>query len=680
MKLYQWLTIATIIVLVSLSGVNAAQFVEVTEELGLSESQSMRLAVADINGDDYPDIFVHDDTDWGSWDVLNKYYVYLNVEGDTPGTRKFVDFTVESGIQANRRNTTDGRHSDLAIFADVDNDGDLDYFAGMYYHRMEYIPEDIDWIDYNDLFLNDGNGHFTLAPDTTFFDKGLTNVSSAVWTDYDRDGNIDIWVCNWFTDYAANIFAPELLYRGNGDGTFTDMSAESGVQGPDVLQPSYGACVADVNDDGYPDLFAANYCRGRSKHLHNNGDGTFTEIQETSNFGINVGPGNCSQPTCSWGNMPRDYDNDGDIDMFVILTHGCKTVMSAPGVNDGGGNFTWDYECITSRLDDDPKKGHHGDHYATWLDWNNDGRVDVMITENGYDNNRLYLFRQEPDGKLQVVTPGVGLGIVNDEDMPCHNASAIDYDLDGDDDIIIGAGGDWPVRIFRNDYGNNKNHLAVTLKGAGGNGLSNGAAIGAKIQLTCGENTYTRVVRAGDGHFGPQVPLRLNFGIDTATTVDKLKITWPNLGRTTYVMDSIAANQHLRIFEHPDPIASGNGMRIHISDDFVTPGDKFSVWGYLYNDTHQTMENVPVMVLMEIAGMYWFWDTWTEDVDYALMNLDHGVNLVNIFPEFTWPDTGASTFEGIRFYGAMLNDQMTDILGGTNGLAMAEFGYGPGTE
>ncbi len=343
---------------------------------------------------------------------------------------------------------------------------------------------------------------------------GSPTSHHAVFADFDRDGFLDLFVGNWFTEYyggTGDIFAPELLYRGNGDGTFLDVSESSGVQAPEVLQPTYGAAVADVDGDGYPDIFIGNYCRDKSKHLHNNGDWTFTEIHETSNYGQYVGPDNCASHTCSWGSMPRDFDNDGDIDLFTILTHGCKKVLSAPLINDGTGVFEWNFDCILSRLDDDPVKMHHGDHYATWVDWNNDSLVDVILTENGYDNNRFYIFRHEPDHTLQVITPSTAMATLNTESMPVHNASAFDYDLDGDDDLIIGAGGDWPIRVFRNDEGNLNHHLAVTLVGAGKEGFSNTSAIGAKIQVTAGSTTVTRVVRAGDGHFGPQVPLRLEF-------------------------------------------------------------------------------------------------------------------------------------------------------------------------
>lgn len=263
------------VLIFSLSPIYAQTWVEVTDKLGLTGTPSFRISIVDLNGDDYPDLVVHDAVDHANWDVMNKMYVYLNVEGDTSGTRKFIDFTEESGIRANRRGTKDGRHSDLAIFGDINNDGYPDYFAGVYYHRHTFIPENIEWLDTSEVFLNDGTGRFTLVPDTLFFDGGLTNVSSAVFADFDRDGNLDLLVGNWFTKYfggTGDVFAPDQLFRGNGDGTFQDMSGTSGIQNPEVLQPTYGAAVADVDEDGYPDIFLGNYCRDKSKHLRNNGD------------------------------------------------------------------------------------------------------------------------------------------------------------------------------------------------------------------------------------------------------------------------------------------------------------------------------------------------------------------------------------------------------------------------
>ncbi len=447
--------------------------------------------------------------------------------------------------------TTEGRHSDLAVFGDVDNDGDPDYFAGMYYHRHTFLPENKS-VDFSDLFLNDGSGRFTLTQDVTLSRAGPTNVSSAVMTDIDRDGCLDLWVCNWFTEYAADgehdIYSPEILYRGNGDGSFEDITRAAGLMLPDLRQPSYGATVADVDGDGFPDLFAANYCRGPSKHYRNNGDCTFTEIQEYSGFGRYVGPEQgIWNRTCSWGSMPRDFDNDGDIDLFTLLTHGDNQIFSTVLKNDGKGVFTWDFERFRGRLSDDPDYSHHGDHCAAWLDFDNDGLADLVLAENGYDNNRLYLFHQQPDHSFVLMTAEVGLSVVNDENMPINALLAVDYDLDGDDDLILGGGDSWPIRVFRNDAGNRNNHISVTLTGAGTAEKSNVSAIGARVEVTCGNRTVTRVVEAGDGHFSPQMPFRLNFGVGRAEKVDQIKVIWPNRIRTTRILTDLPVNRHYRI-------------------------------------------------------------------------------------------------------------------------------------
>ncbi|MBN1879010.1 CRTAC1 family protein [bacterium] len=548
------------LLVLSMSVLNSARctavFVDVTDALGLKGFSAFRLAAADLNGDDYPDLVVHTDLNLAEWDVLNRMMILMNVPGN-PATKSenrcFVDRTKESGILANRRGSSEGRHSDLAVLGDVDNDGDADYFAGVYYHRHTFLPG-TGPVDFSDLFLNDGHGRFTLTPDCSLSNAGPTNVSSAVFTDIDRDGCLDLWVCNWFTQYVADgehdIYSPELLYRGNGDGSFEDISRDAGLMALELRQPSYGAAAADVDGDGFPDLFAANYCRGPSKHYRNNGDCTFTDIQEYSGYGLYVGPdqGRWNR-TCSWGSMPRDFDNDGDIDLFTLLTHGDEQIFSTVLINNGRGVFTWDFNRFLSRMEDDPDCSHHGDHCAAWLDFDSDGMADLALAENGYNNNRIYLFRQQPDHSFVLVTREQGLSVVNDNDMPVNALLAVDYDLDGDDDLILGGGDSWPIRVFRNDPGNGNHHLSVTLIGAGCPGKSNVSAIGARVEVTTGERTITRVVEAGDGHFSPQMPFRLNFGLGQADRIDRLKVIWPNQRKDTIELNDLPADRHYRISE-----------------------------------------------------------------------------------------------------------------------------------
>ncbi len=665
--------IVIMICMVWITGLGFAQdlptpyFTDVTQELGLGSASGFYISIADLNGDDYPDLFLTDFMDEATGDVYKKQRLYMNRPGDDPSdpfSRKFVDVTEESGIWANRRNTDEGRHSDLAVFGDVDNDGDLDYFSGLYFHRLESYT---DTGDRNDLMLNDGKGHFLFTSDLTFFDAGLVNSAGAVFTDYDLDGKLDLWLGNWFLDYANNIKSMDLLYKGDGTGAFTDVTAAAHL---DVTQPSYGVSVADTDGDGWPDLFSANYCRGPSKHFHNNRDGTFTEIGATSHYGQYVGP---DTGCCSWGSMPRDYDNDGDIDFLEVLVHGNLQVHSCPLVN-ANDVFTWDFASVNRT--DDPRPRHNGDHYGSWIDYDNDGLVDFVLTENGYDNNRIYLFRHEPDHTFNVVTLEAGLSGINDQNLSTHNASVFDYDLDGDEDIIFGFPDARMVGVYRNDVGSLNNWLTVSLQGAGVPGKSNRDAIGAKVAVTAGGVTYTRFVDAGSGHFSPQMPFNLSFGLGSADKIDTIMVTWPNLTQSTLIMKDISVNQMIKIYEPHYSDEPQLGMRMEMPETHFVPGKKCYLTAYLHNE-HAPRENVPMFVLLEVMGEYWFWDKWTQDVGYKRIHLPSGTSCINVLPEFTWPDTGTSSFSSINFIGCLLNNDMDEVMGDVNGIGYWSFGFGP---
>ncbi|MBN2383336.1 CRTAC1 family protein [bacterium] len=513
-------------------------FTEVTAEVGLSQASGFYAAIADVNNDGYPDLLLHEPMNEATGDVLNKQFLYLNVPGDNNG-RKFVDFTQESGIRANRRGTDQGRHSSLAVFADVDNDGDPDMFSGMYFHRLENYT---DLGDRNDLLLNDGSGHFSLAPDLVFFDAGLVNTSGATFLDYDLDGHVDLFIGNWFLDYHGgtnDVFSQDLLYRNNGDGSFTDVTNAVGLN---LIQPTYGVAMADTNGDGYPDLFAGNYCRGKGYHWLNNGNGTFSEIGASSNFSEFI--------HCSWGAMPRDFDNDGDEDLFEVYVHGYNNKESSRILVNNNNVFTWEGAQegrILGRADEDPTL-HNGDHYGCWIDANNDGLPDFLITECGYSNDQLYFFQQSPDHILHACTAAVGLSVLNNGQPP-HPAINFDYDLDGDEDLLIGYASTHCVALMRNDHGNSYNWLAFTLQGLGTQGKSNKSAVGAKVVVTIGNQVYNQTVYAGNGHFSPQTPYRLTFGIGQASKADSVTVHWPNTNHTTQTLTDVAANKHYVIVE-----------------------------------------------------------------------------------------------------------------------------------
>jgi len=436
-----------------------AFFNDVTDDVGLTGVVGFRLNVADLNGDDYPDLFVHIPLDHAGGDVRNKQFIYLNLPGSEPGSREFVDYTEASGIRANRQGTTDGRHTDSGIFADVDNDGDVDIFTLVYLHDNYSMNEGT-----NELMLNDGNAHFTLAPDSPFHTEQIWNTAGALFLDYNNDANIDLFIGNW---YYANNLSRDHLYMGHGDGRFTRVSVEAGFD--DTRTAIYGVAACDWNNDGFTDIFAPSYSHtrpaARSRHWRNNGDGTFTEVQEESNYTQYTG---YQSTRASFGCMPADFDNDGDIDLFEILTHGrgdgASNVHSTVLVNEND-VFNWDFAAVDGRAAEDPLITHHGDHYASWIDIENDGLYDFVLTESSYDNNRIYIFKQAPDHTFTPDTVNSGINDINVENLAPHNAMCFDYDRDGDEDLLVGFGGTDGIRLFRNDVGLDNNWLNITLVG-----------------------------------------------------------------------------------------------------------------------------------------------------------------------------------------------------------------------
>jgi RNA polymerase sigma factor (sigma-70 family) len=257
--------------------------------------------------------------------------------------------------------------------------------------------------------------------------KSLTPV----WGDYDNDGDLDLYVTHggWQNlEMEADVF-----YRNNGDGTFTDVTAEAGLDKNNGDGKHAG--FLDYDNDGYMDLYVSDWNwedddGGRIILYHNNGDGTFTD--ETRDAGIEDMVHNYS-----WSSTFADFDNDGDLDIYVAVGWGSNIFYE----NEGDGQFT-----------DATKKAGLGDTGGALNmasgDYDNDGDVDIFVSNaTGLGNEPVVFYRNNADGTFTDVAKEAGVS----EERNGRAVAFFDYDNDGDLDICVGGVTGTPTRLYRNN-------------------------------------------------------------------------------------------------------------------------------------------------------------------------------------------------------------------------------------
>ncbi len=513
-----------------------------TTKAGLDTAGAFNVFVTDINNDHFPD-FVSLKGDW-SVGTENALRVYINVPdtgSSDPAARMFVDVTAQSGVNAMPGSAGVSKGVLVAALADVNNDGHVDIVRGNYYHTDPATIAD----GRCEVLLGDGEGRFTLVPDNGLHELGVINVMGMSFLDYDKDGNIDLFIARWFQNYGLNIWSPGILMKGNGDGTFTDVSAQTGITS---AEPMYGCSVVDWNNDGWPDIATAPYCRTNGQLWKNNGDGTFTNVAAQAGYNARYMQGDNGQNLCMWSAVPEDYDNDGDMDFFFSLVHGGTGVnegRSAIALNGGASDnykLTPDRSLMTRN---NPQASHLGDYDGSWFDLDNDGLMDLAMAQGHYDQPRprLYIFLQDAMHHLDDITGE--LGLVRTESNNIHLLEVLDYDLDGDDDILLCKDAlPRPLHLIENHIGQENNWTGIRLQAPQG---VNKSCIGARIYVWSGGVQRMREVYAGRGNAAGQQPFAMLFGLGSNASIDSIRIVWPDAAGSVTVVKNPPVNEYLGV-------------------------------------------------------------------------------------------------------------------------------------
>jgi enediyne biosynthesis protein E4 len=485
----------------------------------------------DYDGDGWIDAFLVDGGSFADQATARRarHRLYHN-----RGNGTFEDVTDRSGIQHLQ-------YGMGACAGDVDGDGRPDLYI------TNFGP--------NTLYRNRGDGTFTDITSHARVGDPRWSASCA-FADLDGDGDLDLWVTNYVdADRHHSPFCsegtgvrfychplkfeplPNTVYRNDGNGVFTDVSAESGVAA--LRSNGMGVVIVDADDDGRPDVFVANDSLPNFL-FHNTGGLRFTEIGLAA--GIAVASDGMAR--AGMGIDAGDYDSDGRLDLVIT-----NLDFQMHTVNRGLDRLLFAYGSLESGIGL-PTLPFVGFGVA-FLDFDNDARLDIAIA-NGHilDNapqyragatylQRKLLFRNATgrrfiesgrDAGPGFASPRVGRGL-----------AVGDIDNDGDLDLLVTNNGQ-AAELLRNDGGNRGHALLLRLVGAG----ANRDAVGARVRVTAGSRTQRRDVTAGSGYL-TQNDVRVHVGLGDAASADLIEVKWPD-GRIDTFRD-VAANQLLTIRE-----------------------------------------------------------------------------------------------------------------------------------
>ena len=524
---------------------------------------------------------------------------------DTEAGTIFTDVTARAGLRLPRRD--DGADTIVQGAGVVAFDYNDDGYADLYVPNLGGA---------NALYRNNGDGTFSDVAQAAGVDDRDARGNGGCAADYDNDGDQDLYVTN---------YGPSRLFRNSGDGAFSDATASANLGGAQEGLRSTGCAWGDYDRDGYPDLIVARHLYrydlemlqsgrfvrelGGLALYHNEGDGAFADL--TSLLGDTPRPKESPSGLDDivigniWGAgfQPGwvDYDNDGDLDLYVVNDFGRSIHPNVLWRNDGpAADGSWSF------VDASIGSGADVEMYGMGLavaDYDLDGFFDLFVT-NVRGN---VLLRNDGNGLTFTDTAaeaGAAAATVGLDVRVSWGAVFFDYDNDGDEDLYVvsgfladgsvpanpveqpnllfrndGAGGFTDVswmsgaedpgvgrgvvyldydndgcldvfianrlqgaRLFRNRCTSGNNWLTVQTAGA----VSNRDGLGARVTVEVGGRTQLREIAGGSGHMGQNM-LPAHFGLGSADLVDKLTVRWPSGG--TQTLTGVPVNRRLTVTE-----------------------------------------------------------------------------------------------------------------------------------
>ncbi len=534
---------------------SGVQFIDVARQAGLTipnvwggiehkrsivETKGSGVAFFDYDNDGWIDIYLTNgnrlDAHWDPGKAPTSHLYRNNRDGT------FTDVTEKSGLAQT------GWQTGVCV-GDYNNDGWDDLFCCFWGHNI--------------LFHNNGNGTFTdVTKKVGLWQEQFRWGAGCTFLDYDRDGHLDLFVCNYIRLQPDQIPSPadttycqwkgipimcgprgmpadtNILYHNNGDGTFTDVSEKAGILKPG---PRYSitAVSYDFDNDGWPDIYIA-VDSEPSILFRNNHDGTFTDIGVMAGCAYN----DDGHEQAGMGVAVADYDCDGWFDIF-------KTNFADDTCNlyHNNGDGTFSDVSLASGVG-------VNNRYVAWgcgfIDYDNDGWADI-VQINGhvypevdrynfgetFRNPRL-VYKNLGNGHFRDVSAEMGPGI--SERFSSRGAAFGDYENNGAMDVLVLNLND-PPSLLRNEGGIRQNWIKLKLIGT----MCNRTAIGARVRVIAGKHIQMDEVHSGTSVMS-QSDLRLHFGLGKAEVVDMIEVKWP----TTQKVEKFAqvkANQILTIRE-----------------------------------------------------------------------------------------------------------------------------------